>query len=178
MWRGTFTDDLTLEEIPVVVKEGALRFPVPFKGERGVGFDGNETGAAQRATMQTMWYEMAQEVYMLEMLAGHPGIPRQIAACVDSSGLVATSVQTMARVPLGTKKDLAAICERAKDPAKTAFTLAKSIVSLFKFLTEDRFLRLEDLHWQLFGEGSQRAPASACCARLQQQFLAEYRRYS
>lgn len=151
VWRGTYTDDLTLERTPVVVKEGGLRYPVPFKGERGVGFLGNESAAAQAATMQTMWYEMAQEVYMLEMLAGHPGIPRQIGACVDEASLVATSVQAAARVPLGVKADLSALCRRAKDPAKAAMTLAKSIVSLFHYLSEERYLRLEDLHWQLFG---------------------------
>lgn len=145
------------------MKEGGLRFPVPFKGERGVGLFGNETAREQAATMQVMWYEMAQEVFMLEMLAGHPGVPRQLGACVDEGSLVATSVQTAARVPLGTKADLAALCRRAKDPAKAAMTLAKSIVSLFFFLSEERFLRLEDLHWQLFG-ALVHSPAHLCIA--------------
>lgn len=158
VWRGTFTDDLTLERVPVVVKEGGLRFPAPFRGERGVGFTGSESAAQQTATMQTMWYEMAQEAYMLEMLGGHPGIPWQLGACVDEASLVATSVQVAARVPLGTKGDLSALCRRAKDPARAAMALARSIVSLFFYLTEERFLRLEDLHWQLFG--ARPAPAT------------------
>jgi hypothetical protein len=55
VWRGTWTDEATGATMPVVIKEGGLRFPPPFKGERGVGFLPNDTETEQRYSMDTMW---------------------------------------------------------------------------------------------------------------------------
>ena len=43
-----------------------------------------------------------------------------------------------------------ALARRSADPPLAALKLVRSTVSLFHFLTEQRYLRLEDLHWQVF----------------------------
>lgn len=48
------------EEMPVVVKEGGVRYPAPRHGERGVGFRYNEDLSYQQASLSAMWFEMMQ----------------------------------------------------------------------------------------------------------------------
>jgi hypothetical protein len=150
VYKGVYRPPGGGKAVPVVVKEGGLRYPAPFQGERGVGFSPNQTAEEQRAALQTMWFEMSQEVHISELLAGHPGIPAQLGACMDAKSLLATSVQAMGGVHIGTKADLVALARRSVDPPLAALKLVRSTVSLFYFLTEQRYLRLEDLHWQVF----------------------------
>jgi hypothetical protein len=93
---------------------------------------------------------MTQEIFISEMLAGHPGVPHQLGACVDTASLLATSVQAMGGVHIGTKADLVALARRSASPTLAALKLVRSAVSLFEYLVETRYLRLEDLHWQVF----------------------------
>ena len=150
VYRGLYRPAGGGAPIPVVIKEGGLRYPAPFAGERGVGFSPDQDAATQKAALQTMFFEMVQEVNIVELLAGHPGVPRQLGACVDSESLLATSVQAMGGVHIGTQADLVAIARRSAAPARAALRLARSTVSLFEYLVETRYLRLEDLHWQVF----------------------------
>jgi len=87
------------------------------------------------------------EVLLLELLAGHPGIPRHFGSCIDRDTLLATSVQEMAQVPLRRSSDLSRLAESQADPVEAAKTLAVSSLSLFQYVVEERGLRLEDLHW-------------------------------
>ena len=163
VWAGEFTPpDGSSPPLAVVVKEGGLRYPWPRRGERGTGFDPSMGSAEMRVTMQTMFFEMAQEVLALELLAGHPGIPAQIGACVDAGSYVATSVQARAALPLARRSDLAAVCRGHEGGATlAALRLVRSILSLFYYLTEERYLRIEDLHWHLFdGAGNVRQNAT------------------
>jgi hypothetical protein len=150
VYRGVYRPKDGSAPVAVVVKEGGIRFPAPFAGERGVGFAPSQDAATQRASLQTMWFEMVQEIHITELLAGHPGIPKQFGACVDAESLLATSVQAMGGVHIGTKADLVALARRSESPQRAALKLARSAVSLFEYLVETRYLRLEDLHWQVF----------------------------
>ena len=151
VYRGTYHPAGGGDPVAVVIKEGGIRYPAPFAGERGVGFSPKQDAATQRATLQTMVFEMSQEVLISELLAGHPGIPRQLGACMDASDtLLATSVQAMGGVHIGTKRDLVALARRSATPTRAALRLAQSAVSLFEYVVETRYLRLEDLHWQVF----------------------------
>ena len=44
------------EPVAVVIKEGGLRYPPPYPGERGVGFNETDTPAAQLNVGKSMWY--------------------------------------------------------------------------------------------------------------------------
>jgi hypothetical protein len=88
-----------------------------------------------------MVFEMSQEVLISELLAGHPGIPRQLGACMDSETLLATSVQAMGGVHISTKRDLVALARRSASPTRAALRLAQSAASLFEYLVETRYLR-------------------------------------
>ena len=150
VYRGTYRPTGGGAPVRVVVKEGGIRYPPPFAGERGVGFAPNQDAPTQHATLQTMFFEMSQEVLISELLAGHPGIPRQLGACMEADSLLATSVQAMGGVHIGTKRDLVALARRSLSPTRAALRLAQSAASLFEYLVESRYLRLEDLHWQVF----------------------------
>ncbi len=150
VYRGMYRPAGGGAPVPVVVKEGGLRYPAPFKGERGVGFSPEQSAATQRATMQTMYFEMVQETLISELLAGNAGIPAQLGACIDAQSLIATSVQAMGGVHIGTKADLVALAQRSSDPHLAALKLVRSTVALFEYVAEERYLRLEDLHWQVF----------------------------
>jgi len=149
VYRGLY-HSATEPPLPVVVKEGGLRWPPPAPGERGVGFSPAQSAEEQHATLQSMFLEMAQEIFLVEALGAHPGIPHQLGACLDADSLLATSVQVMGGVPIQTKGDLLAVAARAADPPRAALRLARSAVALFLFLVEERHMRLEDLHWSLF----------------------------
>jgi len=151
VYRGMYRPPGGGKPVPVVVKEGGFRYPPPMQGERGVGFGATQSVAVQRATMGTMYFEMSQEVLISELLSSsHPGIPNQYGACMDVNSLLATSVQQMGGVHLTTKADLGAIASGSAAPTRAALRLARSAVSLFFFLVEERALRLEDLHWALY----------------------------
>ena len=150
VYRGVYRPPGGGAPIAVVVKEGGLRWPAPFQGERGVGFSPEQSAEEQRTALQTMWFEMAQEVHISELLDGNAGIPRQLGACMDANSLLATSVQALGGVHISTKADLVALARRSSDPTLAALKLVRSTVSLFYFLTEQRYMRLEDLHWQVF----------------------------
>ena len=150
VYRGTYRPAGGGTPVRVVIKEGGIRYPPPFAGERGVGFAPTQDAATQHATLQTMYFEMSQEVLISELLAGHPGIPRQLGACMEAESLLATSVQAMGGVHIGTKRDLVALARRSTSPTRAALRLAQSAASLFEYLVETRYLRLEDLHWQVF----------------------------
>lgn len=119
----------------VVIKQGGLRFPPPFRGERAVGFQRNESAEEQAAALSAMFFEQVQEILALEHLKPHPGIPHQFGACIDTRSKVATSIQSAAQIELSTKKDLKTICSRHSSPAGCAFAIANSTASLFKHLT-------------------------------------------
>ena len=150
VYRGRYRPIGGGAPLAVVVKEGGIRYPAPAKGERGVGFAAQQSAAEQRATLQTMWFEMTQEVQISELLSGNAGIPRQLGACVDAESLVATSVQAMGGVHIGTKGDLVALAEGSANPTLAALKLVRSTLSLFHYVAEERYLRLEDLHWNVF----------------------------
>ena len=147
VYRGTYRPAGGGAPVRVVIKEGGIRYPPPFAGERGVGFAPSQDAATQHATLQTMYFEMSQEVLISELLAGHPGIPRQLGACMEADSLLATSVQAMGGVHIGTKRDLVALARRSASPTRAALRLAQSAASLFEYLVETRYLRCVPALW-------------------------------
>lgn len=119
----------------VVVKQGGIRFPLPHRGDRAVGLKTNESIEEQRTVLKAMFYEQIQEIFALEYLAPHPGIPQQFGACIDTRSMVATSVQKAAQIRLSTKEDLKAVCRRKLSPSACAFSIVNSTASLFRYLT-------------------------------------------
>ena len=116
-----------------------------------------------------MFFEQAQEILITELLAPFPGVPSQIGACVDASSGLATAVVARSAVPLRSTADLAALAARADDPARAALRLSRSAASLFRFLAEERFLRLEDLHWAAFdlkGNGARGVEGSPAFSQI------------
>jgi len=120
----------------VVIKQGGIRFPPPRKGERSVGFDLNETREQQLSVLSAMFFEQMQEILALEHLGPHPGIPKQLGACIDYRSMVATSIQSAAQINLSTKKDLKEVCMSKASPSDCAYTIANSTASLFRHLTD------------------------------------------
>jgi len=166
VYRGIYRPPGGGRPLPVVVKEGGLRYPPPQPGERGVGFSANQSAVMQQATLGTMFFEMSAEVLISELLmSSHPGIPRQYGACMDAGSMLATSVQAMGGVHLNSKSDLAALAAGSSSPPAAALRLARSSVSLFHFLVEERALRLEGARGGSGGGAGERG-AEAAVTRL------------
>jgi hypothetical protein len=53
VYRGVYRPPGGGAPVPVVVKEGGVRYPAPAAGERGVGFAPSQDAATQRASLQT-----------------------------------------------------------------------------------------------------------------------------
>jgi hypothetical protein len=83
-----------------------------------------------------MFFEQMQEILALEHLGPHPGIPKQLGACIDYRSMVATSIQSAAQINLSTKKDLKEVCMSKPSPSDCAYTIANSTASLFRHLTD------------------------------------------
>lgn len=98
-----------------------------------------------------MFYESVQEVYALELLAGHPGIPKHLGSCIDVPARFCNVVVERAGVTLQGTEDLKKIAELRGEgeTVSRAIKLARSSISLLEHIAETHGLRMEDLH---FGE--------------------------